>query len=80
MIILQMFGGEPRALSDAFYTDQPWRERKLILVSLKREADGDMYSRAVSWTLGSSDRLLAHPLFVLEEERRPRAICPVKVP
>ena len=57
MIILQMFGGEPRALSDAFHTDQPWGERKVVLVSLKRGADGDMYSCPVSWTSGSSDRL-----------------------
>ena len=57
MIILQMFGGEPRALSDAFHTDQPWGERKVVLVSLKRGADGEMYSCPVSWTSGSSDRL-----------------------
>jgi hypothetical protein len=49
MIILQMFGGEPRALSDAFHTDWPCGSRKVILVSLKR--------RPVSWTKGSSDRL-----------------------
>ena len=33
MIILQMFGGEPRTLSDAFQTNQPWGKRK---ASLKR--------------------------------------------
>jgi hypothetical protein len=57
MIILQMFGGEPRALSDAFHTDQPWGSRKVVLVSLKRRADGQMESCPVSWTSGSSDRL-----------------------
>jgi hypothetical protein len=57
MIILQMFGGEPRALSEAFHTDQPWGKRKVVLVSLKRRADGQTESCRVSWTWGSSDRL-----------------------
>ena len=40
MVLTQMFGGEPRALSDVFHTDQPWGLRKVILVSLKRRVDG----------------------------------------
>jgi hypothetical protein len=77
MIILQMFGGEPCALSDAFHTDQPWGERKVVLVSLKRGADGEMYSCLVSWTSGS-DRLgfkATSPTQVLEFFNNPDGMC-----
>jgi len=57
LLLLQMFGGKERALSDVFDTDQPWGSRKVTLVSLKRRIDGQMQSCAVSWTSGSSDRL-----------------------
>ena len=57
LVLLQMFGNEARALSDAFDTDQPWGSRKVTLVSLKRRTDGQMQSCPVSWTSGSSDRL-----------------------
>jgi hypothetical protein len=78
MIILQMFGGEPRALSDAFHTDQPWGSRKVVLVSLKRRADGEMYSCPVSWTSGSSDRLgfkATSPTQVIEFLNNPDGKC-----
>ena len=57
MIIVEMFGGEPCALSEAFHTDQPWGKRKVVLVSLICRADGQTESCRVSWTSGSSDRL-----------------------
>ena len=78
MIILEMFGGEPRALSDAFHTDQPWGERRVVLVSLKRGADGEMYSCPVSWTSGSSDRLgikATSPTQVIEFFNNPDGKC-----
>jgi hypothetical protein len=56
LVLLQMFGGKPRALSDAFHCNQPWGLRKVTLVSLKRRVDGVMQSSPVSWTSGSSDR------------------------
>jgi hypothetical protein len=57
VVLTQMFGGEPCALSEVFHTDQPWGSRKVTLVSLKRRVDGEMQSCPVSWTSGSSDRL-----------------------
>jgi len=57
LVLSQMFGGKPRALSDAFNCNQPWGSRKVTLVSLKRRSDGVMQSCPVSWTSGSSDRL-----------------------
>lgn len=57
LVLLQMFGGEPRALSDVFHCNQPWGSRKVTLVSLKGRADGAMQTCPVSWTSGSSDRL-----------------------
>jgi len=57
VVLTQMFGGEARALSDVFHTDQPWGSRKVTLVSLKCRVDGEMQSCPVSWTSGSSDRL-----------------------
>ena len=78
MIISQMFGGEPRALSDAFHTDQPWGERKVVLVSLKHGADSEMYTCPVSWTSGSSDRLgfkATSPTQVIEFLNNPDGKC-----
>jgi hypothetical protein len=78
MILLQMFGGEPRVLSDAFHTDQPWGSRRVILVSLKRRADGEMESCPVSWTSGSSDRLgfkATSPAQVIEFLNNPDGKC-----
>ena len=78
MIILQMFGGSPRALSDAFHTDQPWAARKVVLVSLKRRADGQTESCPVSWTSGSSDRLgfkATSPTQVIEFLNNPDGKC-----
>lgn len=57
VVLTRMFGGESRALSEVFHTDQPWGLRKVTLVSLKRRVDGEMQSCPVSWTSGSSDRL-----------------------
>lgn len=78
MIVLQMFGGEPRALSDAFHTDKPWGSRKVILVSLKRNADGQMDCCPVSWREGSSDRLgfkATSPAQVIEFLNNPNGKC-----
>jgi len=57
MVLLEMFGGEPRALSDAFHCDQPWGSRKVSLVALTRTADDGVQCSPVSWTSGGSDRL-----------------------
>jgi hypothetical protein len=57
LVLLQMFGGKTRALSDAFHCNQPWGSRKVTLVALKCRVDGVMQSCPVSWTSGSSDPL-----------------------
>ena len=78
MIILQMFGGNPCPLSDAFHTDQPWGSRKVILVALKRRVDGQMQSFPVLWMSGSSDRLgfkATSPAQVIEFLNNPDGKC-----
>jgi hypothetical protein len=57
LVLLQGFGGNVRALSDVFHSNQPWGLRKVTLVSLKRTVGGLMQCCPVSWTSGSSDRL-----------------------
>ena len=57
MVLLEIFGGEPRALSDAFHCDHPWGSRKVTLVALTRTADDGVQCSPVSWTSGGSDRL-----------------------
>jgi hypothetical protein len=57
MVLLGIFGGKPRALSDAFLCNQPWGSRKVTLVALTCIADDKMQCSPVSWNSGSSDRL-----------------------
>ena len=78
LVLLQMFGGKPCALSDIFHCTPTWSSRKVTLVSLKRRVDGVMQSCAVSWTSGSSDRLgykATSPADVLEFFNNPDGIC-----
>jgi hypothetical protein len=78
MVLLQGFGGKPRALSDIFHCNQPWGLRKVTLVSLKRTVDGSMQCCPVSWTSGSSDRLglkATSPTDVLNFLNNPNGKC-----
>jgi hypothetical protein len=74
MVLLDMFGGKPRALSDAFHCDQPWGSRKVTLVALTRTADDRVQCSPASWTSGGSDRWgykAASPADVLEFFKNP---------
>ena len=78
LVLLQMFGGKPRSLSDAFHCNQPWGSRKATLVSMKRTADGIMQSCPISWTSGSSDRFgfnATSPADVLKFLNNPDGKC-----
>jgi hypothetical protein len=78
LVLLQMFGGKPCALSDVFHCTQTWGSRKVTLVSLKRGVDGVMQSCPVSWTSGSSDRLgyrATSPADVLKFSNNPNGTC-----
>ena len=57
MMLVQMFGGKSRPLSDVFRCNQPWGSRKVSLVSLKCRGDGEMQCCSVSWNSGPSDCL-----------------------
>lgn len=55
LMLVQMFGGKSRRLSDVFRCNQPWGSRKVSLVSSKLRGDGVMQCCPVSWNSGSSD-------------------------
>ena len=55
LMLVLMFGGQSRPLSDVFRCNQPWGSRKVSLVSLKLRGDGVMQCCPVSWNSGSSD-------------------------
>ena len=78
LVLLQMFGSKPCALSEVFHCTPPWGSRKVTLVSLKRGVDGVMQSYPVTWTSGSSDRLgykATSPIDVLKFFNDPDGIC-----
>jgi hypothetical protein len=78
LVLLHMFGGEARPLSDAFHSDQPWASRKVTLVSLKHRLDGGIKSSPVSWITGSSDHFgskATSPAEILEFLDNPNGKC-----
>ena len=59
LVLLDNFGNKSTALGDVFEFPKAstLRSRKVRLVSLRRDVDGMVQCRPVSWTRGSSDRI-----------------------
>ena len=56
-VLMEVYGEKPNPLAEAVYCSESLGPRRVILVSLKRGADGVLQSHPVSWKASSSDRL-----------------------